>query len=178
MDNSQGKEIVKIKKEEKYLVPQYVQNDINLYYLPFFANKWREIKTKRIELEIKEENKILKWVVAPHQDYGTPAFFEKKVFYAFLSIIEEKGLQSPLIPFTFREIARRMGIAETGPNIKNIKNAINRIKTTQVQSEGIFYSKEKKSKISDLFSIFDRVILKNEEYEDPITSEKNETKSA
>ncbi len=172
MDNLQGKEIMKTEKEERYLVPQYIRNDVNLYYLPFFSHKKWESKPRRIELEIKEENKILKWVVDPHQSYGTPAFFDKKVFYAFLAIIEEKGLQSPLIPFTYRGLLEKMGMPINGRNAKNIKNAINRIKTTQVQSEGIFYSKEKKLKIFDLFSIFDRVILKDEKYEDPITGEK------
>jgi len=171
MDNLESKKIVRIEKGEKYLVPQYVRNDVNLYYLPFFLNERCAIKLKDIVLEVEKADKILRWEVSPHQKWGAPSFFEKRVYYAFLSIIEDKGLESPLIPFTFREICRRMNIAETGLNIKIIKNAIKRISSTKVESEGIFYSKEKETKINDFFSLFDRVILKDEKYEDTSTGE-------
>ncbi len=65
-----------------------------------------------------------------------------------------------------------MGIACNGRNIENIKLSIDRIKFTGVISEGVFYSKEKKTKIYGHFSLFDKVILKNEEYEDPVSGEK------
>jgi len=139
----------KISKEDKLSIPQYVQNDVNLYYLPFFSNKKWELKPKRIELEIKEENKVLRWLVSPHPEFGTPSFFDKKVYYAFLSIIEEKGLQNPLIPFTFREIARRMNIAINGQNVESIKRAINRIKLFQ---KVLFMLRKKKQRFMMLLA--------------------------
>lgn len=162
----------KISEEKNLIIPQYVKNDVNLYYLPFFSNKRWETKPRNINLEIKENNRVLKWAVFPHPEWGTPAFFEKMVFYAFLSIIEDNGLESFLVPFLFRDVLRRMGISENGRNIKKVRNAIDKIKFTGVVSEGVFYNKEKRTKIYDHFSLFERIISKDEEYEDPLTGVK------
>lgn len=66
---------------------------------------------------------------------------------------------------SFYGLCKRMGISSFGGSqYRKIKEALERITTTSIKSEGIFYSKEKKEWIEEIFHLYERVIFKGRAY--------------
>jgi len=67
------------------------------------------------------------------------------------------------IPFSMRDVCRRMGITYSGRTAEAIKAAFLRITSTMVESKRTFYSKPKKRWIEDNFHLYDRVVYRGDE---------------
>jgi hypothetical protein len=146
-----------------------VRSEVNFLTYPFFCldNRWH---TDRLKIEYHrtldrgEGREEISWRVLAHQEYGLPGPFDWELHKAIEAIINERGfpVRNP-IPFSLRELCRRMGISYAGSKtIAEIKAALLRITSTMVESKRTFYSKPKKRWIEDNFHLYDRVVYRGD----------------
>ena len=150
-----------------------VRSEVNFLTYPFFCldNRWH---TDRLKIEYYrtldrgEGREEISWRVLAHQEYGLPGLFDWELHKAIEAIINERGfpVRNP-IPFSLRELCRRMGISYAGSKtIAEIKAAFLRITSTMVESKRTFYSKPKKRWIEDNFHLYDRVVYRGDDLPD------------
>ena len=150
-----------------------VRSEVNFLTYPFFCldNRWH---TDRLKIEYHrtldrgEGREEISWRVLAHQEYGLPGPFDWELHKAIEEIINERGfpVRNP-IPFSLRELCRRMGISYAGSKtIAEIKAAFLRITSTMVESKRTFYSKPKKRWLEDNFHLYDRVVYRGDELPD------------
>jgi len=166
--------------QERHPLPlEELRTEVNLLLFPFFALNRQEVR-RRLETEFRavvtRDGKRLEilWNVSANPKYGYPGPLDKKVHKTIEQIINERGLpvRNP-IPFTFYELCKRMGVPDSGKNIRNIKQALKRIKTASIESQGAFYSKDEERWIEDVFSLYERVIFKGERLPDGRVADRN-----
>jgi Replication initiator protein A len=149
-----------------------VRSEVNFLTSPFFCldNRWH---TDRLKIEYHrtldrgEGREEIAWRVLAHQEYGLPGPFDWELHKAIEAIINERGfpVRNP-IPFSMRDVCRRMGITYSGRTAEAIKAAFLRITSTMVESKRTFYSKPKKRWIEDNFHLYDRVVYRGDELPD------------
>ena len=150
-----------------------VRSEVNFLVYPFFCldNRWH---TDRLTIEYYrtldrgEGREEISWRVLAHQAYGLPGPFDWELHKAIEEIINERGfpVRNP-VPFSMRDVCRRMGTSYAGSKtIAEIKAAFLRITSTMVESKRTFYSKPKKRWIEDNFHLYERVIYRGEELPD------------
>jgi len=178
-----GKGTVREKREKQEstlpLELEEIRSEVNFLLFPFFALNRYEVR-QRLETEFRavvtrdgEKLEIL-WNVSANPKYGYPGPLDKKVHKAIEQIIDEQGfpIRNP-ISFTFYDLCRRLEIPDSGKNIRNIKQALKRIKTASIESREAFYSKSEERWIEDVFSLYERVIFKGEKLPDGRIADKN-----
>jgi hypothetical protein len=146
-----------------------VRSEVNFLVYPFFCldNRWH---TDRLKIEYYrtldrgEGREEISWRVLAHQEYGLPGPFDWELHKAIEEIINERGfpVRNP-VPFSMRDVCRRMGITYSGRTAEAIKAAFLRITSTMVESKRTFYSKPKKRWIEDNFHLYERVVYRGEE---------------
>lgn len=172
----------KEKEEEGLIIPPVrviegiIKTEVNLERLPYFypeKNRFRDIdKPIRLIRTAERENVEIKveWSVLPHAKYGRPNYFDRDVYRAIQEIINRKGvIRGNLVPFTYREICRIMGLQYNGSRADEIKQAVRRIRATEVESKGAFRIKGQKGDdewLTDTFSIFSRIVEKGQRLPD------------
>lgn len=149
--------------------PSIVRSEVNFLVYPFFCldNRWH---TERFKIEYHrtvdrgEGRESISWRVLAHQEYGLPGPFDWALHQAIEEMINERGFPvcNP-IPFSFRDVCRRMEITYSGRTAEDIKAAFLRIISTLVESKRTFYSKPKKQWIEDYFHLYERVIYRGDE---------------
>ena len=149
-----------------------VRSEVNFLTYPFFCldNRWH---TDRLKIEYHrtldrgEGREEISWRVLAHQEYGLPGPFDWEFHKAIEEIINERGfpVRNP-IPFSMRDVCRRMGITYSGRTAEAIKAALLRITSTMVESKRTFYSKPKKRWIEDNFHLYDRVVYRGDDLPD------------
>jgi len=121
-----------------------VRSEVNFLTYPFFCldNRWH---TDRLKIEYYrtldrgEGREEISWRVLAHQEYGLPGPFDWEFHKAIEEIINERGfpVRNP-IPFSMRDVCRRMGIIYSGRTAEAIKAAFLRITSTMVESKRTF----------------------------------------
>jgi hypothetical protein len=149
-----------------------VRSEVNFLTYPFFCldNRWH---TDRLKIEYHrtldrgEGREEIAWRVLAHQEYGLPGPFDWELHKAIEAIINERGfpVRNP-IPFSMRDVCRRMGVTYSGRTAEAIKAAFLRITSTMVESKCTFYSKPKKRWLEDNFHLYDRVVYRGDEIPD------------
>ena len=146
-----------------------VRSEVNFLVYPFFCldNRWHKDRLNieyHRRLDRGEGQEDISWRVLAHQEYGLPGPFDWALHQAIEAIINERGfpVQNP-IPFSMRELCRRMAITYSGRTAEAIKAAFLRITATVVESKRTFYSKPKKQWLDDTFHLYDRVVYRGEE---------------
>jgi len=146
-----------------------IRSEVNFLTYPFFCldNRWH---TDRLKIEYHrtldrgEGRQEISWRVLAHQEYGLPGPFDWELHKAIEAIINERGfpVRNP-IPFSMRDVCRRMGVTYSGRTAEAIKAACLRITSTMVESKRTFYSKPKKRWLEDNFHLYDRVVYRGDE---------------
>lgn len=149
-----------------------IRSEVNFLTYPFFCldNRWH---TDRLKIEYHrtldrgEGREEISWRVLAHQEYGLPGPFDWELHKAIEAIINERGfpVRNP-IPFSMRDVCRRMGITYSGRTAEAIKAAFLRITSTMVESKRTFYSKPKKRWLEDNFHLYDRVVYRGDDLPD------------
>jgi len=127
---------------------------------------------------IREESKIVEfhWRVMAPPRYGLPSVFEWQVFRAIENILSEtpKPVENP-VKFSFYQICERMKVRPCGKVYKRIREAIERIALTGIQSKKAFYLKEKKKRITTgaTFHLYDSYVFVDDELPDGTIADTN-----
>lgn len=169
--------------EDLFSPPRLCKPEMHLLLKPFFlldrhANRFEPIK---YEYTAIHNGSALnrRWWVLPHQKYGLPGPFDRDVSIVLYELINEnyfaKGLAVPeLMPIgSFREFARKMGIAGSGQNIAAIKESLERLKTTLIDSVDQFFHNKKKRYISIRMTLLKAVLLAGQDDDDGNAYEQN-----
>lgn len=137
---------------------------------PFFRIGDRNAGTGvlRYESELKtKEGHVLKqsWTVMAAHGRGLPGRFDQDVYVALLQLIDEKGLPTDgWLSFSLYELVELMSRKHSGRDYMQVRESLQRLATTSVESKNAFYHRGRKEYISDTFSLLSQVKLS--EYED------------
>jgi hypothetical protein len=174
------REILKRKKEEHKEIkleelnldlPKTFKSEFNFLKFPFFDLTPRVSKKDRIEIKEVEETKDEKieilWQVSRNIDSDFPSSFARRVHK---EVVEEtlnntKRPISRLIRLgSLRQICKEMNISPSGGNCKEIKKALENIKSAKIKTKGTFCSKaqNKKKYYEGIFSLYDTVFFTGE----------------
>jgi len=161
---------------------EFVRSEVNLLVFPFFALTTKGLR-RRLETEFRavaerdgERVEIL-WNVSANPKYGYPGLFDRQVHRAVEQIITEmlrdKGqVENPIPLGSLYSLCQRMGKTTSkdgtysGRVYRAIKQALERITTTSIKSEGTFYEKGKRRWTSTVFHLYDAVVFQGEELRD------------
>ncbi|MBC7320089.1 replication initiator protein A [bacterium] len=159
--------------------PDKIRSEVNFLIYPIFKlEKKREDGVIEVRIAVERENQRLElfWGVYPHQYYGIPGPFDKRVFDAIQEIIEElpRPIQNPIPIGSFYSLCKRMGIDETaGKNYEMIEKSLKRLTGILIDSKETFYDKGKRKWIEEIFHLFDKVVFAGEEFEDGTIADTN-----
>jgi len=176
---------LKLNKKEEYeiILPDFIKSEVNLLILPFFILSRKDLRNK-LEIEYKETIKKgdkeldISWNVSANPKYGYPGPFDRMVYKVVEQIINEilcrdKVVKNPIRLGSLYILCKKMNISNSGQNKKKIRESLKRIVTTTVSSQGAFYIKEKRKRISDTFHLYERVVFKDEELPDGTMADTN-----
>lgn len=147
--------------------PKILRSEFNFLKFPFFDLCK---KSKRDKIEIKEniENEkgkaLVYWRVSRNTEHNFPSSLDKKVFLGVNKVIDRlpKPIDSrePIRLGSLRDICRLIRIDDnSGKNVKDIKEALERITATAITAKGTFYLKDKDEFLDRTFHLFDDVIF-------------------
>ena len=165
------------------LLPAVIRSEVNFLQFPFFALSWKGLRNKtehefRIVTERNGEKAELLWRVVATAKYGYPNPFDRRVARAIDALINEKIEQNgyPLtnpLQFSIYRIAQLMGVKDAGSIYKEIKESLERIALTGVQSMGTFFLKDEKRWLHTTFHLLDGVVFKGKETPDGAIADSN-----
>lgn len=148
----------------------------NFLVLPFFILD-KHSKADIIEYRgtIRQDNKLLdfEWKVYG-RNLGLPTAFDWQVHRAIESVLSELPLPiSNPIRFSLYDLIERMGITHGGYAYKRIRQSIERIILTGIQSNSAFYSKPKEHHIKEVFHLYERVVFRSDLLDDGTVADTN-----
>lgn len=106
--------------------------------------------------EMKQE-----WTIKASAGNHLPGPFDADVKRALDKIASDTGLQrvieTKVITFSIYEIVEILGLHTSGRTYTNVKESLERLKTTTIISRHSFYLKNKKEYVNDIFNLIDRI---------------------
>ena len=160
-----------IEKEKQLIIPKILRTEFNFLKYPFFDLS-KTSKRDRIEIkeniESSEGRAELVWKVTKNVEFGFPSAFDKKLHRAVEQIVDKmpKPIQNPVKLGSLRSLCTLMKINPSGVNTNEVRNSLQRIVATTIQSQGVFYLKNEKRTLNDTFHLYDRVLLTGDELPD------------
>lgn len=183
LENKRQDKINLQKKNQELLIPEFIKAEVNFLMFPFFALSKKGLRQK-LQTEYKDiirkdtQQLEIFWQVTANVKYGYPSPFDREVHKVIEQIIDrildkEGQVTNPLCLGSLYGLCKKMEIADSGKNKKTIKESLRRIVATTVTSEGAFFSKKVKRRISDTFHLYDRAVFKDEELSDGNVADTN-----
>ena len=166
------------------LIPDTIKSEVNFLIFPFFALSRRGLRAK-LETEYREvikrgdEKLEILWSVSANPKFGYPGPFDRGVHKAIEQIISETlqkdgRVENPIAVGSLYGLCKRIGLGKFGGReYRKIKEALERVTTTSVQSKGTFYNKGRKQWIEDVFHLYERVVLRGTELRDGEVADTN-----
>jgi plasmid replication initiation protein len=99
------------------------------------------------------------WTVRAVQGLGLPGTLDQDVYVALLQIIDRQGgiPEDGWISFSLYELMRLLRRTHGGRDYRQIKESLERLAGTIIQSKNAFYRKSTKSYLDDTFHLLERV---------------------
>ena len=99
------------------------------------------------------------WTVRAVQGLGLPGTLDQDVYVALLQLIDRQGSipADGWIGFSIYELVELLRRTHGGRDYKQIKESLERLSGTIIQSKNAFYRKSTKSYLDDTFHLLDRV---------------------
>lgn len=169
---------------------EFIRSEVNLLVFPFFALTTKGLKRKqesefRAVVERDGERVELIWNVSANPKYGYPGLFDRQVHHAIEQIItemlQEMGqVKNPIPLGSLYGLCERMGFTRQighqeygGRQYRAIKQALERIATTSIKSEGSFYHKGEQRWTSQIFHLYDAVVFHGKRLRDGAVADTN-----
>ncbi len=133
------------------------------YFIPSTKNlkEQKEIVFTRTVNNSKGQNLTQTWIVRAEHGNHLPGSFEADVKRALDQIVFEIGYEevskTGIILFSLYQVADILGLDHGGWTWKRIREALVRMKTTNVHSQHSFYLKGKDTYVDDVFTFIDQV---------------------
>jgi plasmid replication initiation protein len=99
------------------------------------------------------------WTVRAVQGLGLPGTLDQDVYVALLQLIDRQGdiPEDGWIGFSLYELVELLHRAHGGRDYRQVKESLERLSGTIIQSRNAFYRKSTKSYLDDTFHLLDRV---------------------
>ena len=99
------------------------------------------------------------WTVRAVQGLGLPGTLDQDVYVALLQLVDRQGEipSDGWIGFSIYELVELLRRTHGGRDYRQIKESLERLSGTQIQSKNAFYRKSTKSYLDDTFHLLDRV---------------------
>jgi len=162
----------KKRKERDIDISKTLRSEFHFLKFPFFNLCTRSSKRNDIEVleeEDTEEGKIeIWWRVSRNVNFDFPSSFARKLHK---EVVEKalNNIKKPVPRFirlgSMRQICQTMNIAVSGKSVKEIKKALQDIKSATIQAKGTFRKKEKngtKKFFEGNFNLYDMVFFTGE----------------
>lgn len=143
---------------------QVVKAEGNFEDLPYFSvgNTRRGDEVIEYRNEIRSgDGQVLKqtWTVRALSGLGLPGTLDQDVYVALLQIIERKGEvpSDGWLSFSLYEMVSLLNRSHGGRDYQQVKQSLDRLAGTRIQSKNAFYRKSSESFVTDTFSLLDHV---------------------
>jgi len=164
-----------VKQDDPFL--SVIKTDANLSRLPLFALTRQGLKTEVVREWVftgtrGNEHVELIWRIMATPQYGYPSPFAKKVHRAVEYLLTQNRFPAPeYLDFSLYEITKILDLDDSGRTLDKIRDALNSIASTTLQSQGTYYYLENgaKKSINKVFRLYDSIILIGEKLPDGTT---------
>jgi hypothetical protein len=99
------------------------------------------------------------WTVRAVQGLGLPGTLDQDVYVALLQLVDRQGdvPEDGWIGFSLYELVELLQRTHGGRDYRQVKESLERLSSTSIQSKNAFYRKSTKSYLDDTFHLLDRV---------------------
>ena len=99
------------------------------------------------------------WTVRAIQGLGLPGTLDQDVYVALLQLVDRQGdvPEDGWIGFSLYELVELLRRTHGGRDYRQVKESLERLSSTSIQSKNAFYRKSTKSYVDDTFHLLDRV---------------------
>jgi Replication initiator protein A/DnaA N-terminal domain len=113
------------------------------------------------ELRTRDGNVMQQsWMVRAAHGRGLPGRYDQDVYVALMQLMDAKGLPADgWVSFSVYELVELMGKRHSGREYGQVRESLQRLATTSIESKNAFYHKGRKAYISDTFSLLTEVKL-------------------
>jgi plasmid replication initiation protein len=127
------------------------------------------------ELRTRDGNVLQQtWTVRAAHGRGLPRRFDQDVYVALLQMIDNKGLpQDGWLSFSLYELVELMGRGHSGRDYRQVRESLQRLASTTIESDNAFYHRGRKAYIRDTFSLITEVKLSEYEGSDGERTDRN-----
>jgi plasmid replication initiation protein len=154
------------KEQSRGIVPAEGNFEEHPYFRVGDRNASTGIMHFENELRTRDGNVMQQsWIVRAAHGRGLPGRYDQDVYVALMQLIDTKGLPPDgWVSFSVYELVELMGKRHSGREYGQVRESLQRLATTSVESKNAFYHKGRKAYISDTFSLLTEVKLA--EYEE------------
>ena len=127
------------------------------------------------ELRTRDGNVLQQsWTVRAAHGRGLPGRFDQDVYVALLQMIDNKGLpEDGWLSFSLYELVELMGRGHSGRDYRQVRESLQRLASTTIESDNAFYHRGRKAYIRDTFSLITEVKLSEYEGSDGERTDRN-----
>ena len=149
------------KEQPRSVVPAEGNFEEHPYFRVGDRNAGTGIMQYENELRTRDGNVMQQsWVVRAAHGRGLPGRYDQDVYVALMQLIDARGLpQDGWVSFSVYELVELMGKRHSGREYGQVRESLQRLATTSVESKNAFYHKGRKAYISDTFSLLTEVKL-------------------
>lgn len=153
------------KEQAKSIVPAEGNFEEHPYFRVGDRNAGTGIMKYENELRTRDGNVLQQsWVVRAAHGRGLPGRYDQDVYVALLQLIDTRGLPADgWVSFSVYELVELMGKRHSGREYQQVRESLQRLATTSIESKNAFYHRGRKAYITDTFSLLTEVKLS--EYE-------------
>jgi plasmid replication initiation protein len=143
------------KEQSRSVVPAEGNFEEHPYFRVGDRNAGTGIMQFENELRTRDGNVMQQsWVVRAAHGRGLPGRYDQDVYVALMQLIDAKGLPADgWVSFSVYELVELMGKRHSGREYGQVRESLQRLATTSVESKNAFYHKGKKAYITDTFSL-------------------------
>jgi hypothetical protein len=153
--------------------------EVNFLVLPYFgldkdADRQRRIEFKEMRQRGNEMFEVV-WTVSPHQDFGLPRDFERRLQRAVEYSISflPRPITNPVPLPSFRELARIMGVTCPGNFVQKAKHGFMAMNTASIMSKWSYFNKSKKAWVEERFHLYDKIVFKGQQESNGLIADRN-----
>lgn len=149
------------KEPAKSIVPAEGNFEEHPYFRVGDRNAGTGIMVYENELRTRDGNVLQQsWVVRAAHGRGLPGRYDQDVYVALLQLIDAKGLPTDgWVSFSVYELVELMGKRHSGREYQHVRESLQRLATTSIESKNAFYHRGRKAYITDTFSLLTEVKL-------------------
>jgi len=149
------------KEQSRGIVPAEGNFEEHPYFRVGDRNAGTGIMHFENELRTRDGNVMQQsWVVRAAHGRGLPGRYDQDVYVALMQLLDAKGLPADgWVSFSVYELVELMGKRHSGREYGQVRESLQRLATTSIESKNAFYHKGRKAYISDTFSLLTEVKL-------------------